>query len=75
MKQSRILIVIVLIVLCSGVVLGASVTRDSETRAPSGPGIACTEEAKLCPDGSGVGREGPNCEFPECPDTSPTLKS
>jgi len=27
----------------------------------------CTMEAKLCPDGSYVGREGPNCEFTECP--------
>lgn len=27
----------------------------------------CTEEAKLCPDGSSVGREGPNCEFAPCP--------
>lgn len=29
--------------------------------------LACTEEAKLCPDGSYVGRDGPNCEFAECP--------
>jgi hypothetical protein len=28
---------------------------------------ACTEEAKVCPDGSSVGREGPNCEFAACP--------
>src|SRR3989344_8677977 len=28
--------------------------------------IACTMEAKLCPDGSAVGRTGPNCEFAEC---------
>lgn len=28
---------------------------------------ACTEEAKLCPDGSTVGRTGPNCEFAVCP--------
>ena len=28
---------------------------------------ACTMEAKLCPDGSAVGRQGPNCEFAECP--------
>ena len=28
---------------------------------------ACTLEAKICPDGSTVGREGPNCEFAECP--------
>ncbi len=31
------------------------------------PARACTEEAKLCPDGSGVGRTGPNCEFAPCP--------
>ncbi|MBI3984998.1 MAG: hypothetical protein HY344_03610 [Candidatus Levybacteria bacterium] len=27
----------------------------------------CTQEAKLCPDGSYVGRTGPNCEFATCP--------
>ncbi|MEX1052666.1 MAG: hypothetical protein WEC80_02355 [Patescibacteria group bacterium] len=29
--------------------------------------VFCTQEAKLCPDGSYVGREGPNCEFTQCP--------
>ncbi len=29
--------------------------------------VACTAEAKLCPDGSAVGRTGPNCEFAPCP--------
>ncbi len=29
--------------------------------------VACTEEAKICPDGSAVGRIGPNCEFADCP--------
>ncbi|MCR4322674.1 MAG: Gmad2 immunoglobulin-like domain-containing protein [Candidatus Azambacteria bacterium] len=28
--------------------------------------IVCTQEAKLCPDGSAVGRTGPNCEFANC---------
>ena len=28
---------------------------------------ACTLEAKICPDGSSVGRTGPNCEFAACP--------
>jgi hypothetical protein len=32
---------------------------------PSSP-IACTEEAKACPDGSYVSRTGPNCEFAPC---------
>ncbi|MFZ2150507.1 MAG: hypothetical protein WAZ12_01775 [Candidatus Absconditicoccaceae bacterium] len=27
---------------------------------------ACTQEAKICPDGSAVGRTGPNCEFSPC---------
>jgi membrane-bound inhibitor of C-type lysozyme len=33
-------------------------------------GVACTMEAKQCPDGSYVGRVGPNCEFASCPATS-----
>lgn len=28
--------------------------------------VACTMEAKACPDGSYVGRQGPNCEFAPC---------
>jgi len=27
----------------------------------------CTQDAKLCADGSYVGRSGPNCEFDACP--------
>jgi len=30
--------------------------------------VACTQDAKLCPDGSYVGRVGPDCEFALCPD-------
>ena len=33
---------------------------------------ACTLEAKICPDGSSVGRTGPNCDFAACPSQSPT---
>jgi hypothetical protein len=29
--------------------------------------VGCTSEAKVCPDGSAVGRTGPNCEFAACP--------
>lgn len=41
--------------------------------APTTPGpgtVACTLEARLCPDGSYVGRQGPNCEFAACPGES-----
>ncbi len=32
----------------------------------NGP-VACTADAKLCPDGSYVGRSGPSCAFAACP--------
>lgn len=43
--------------------------------------VACTMEAKMCPDGSYVGRIGPSCEFAPCPsvvmpiETSMTLEA
>ncbi len=33
----------------------------------STPAQACTDEAKVCPDGSAVGRTGPSCQFAACP--------
>ena len=42
--------------------------KSVNTPAPAGPEpVACTMEAKICPDGSAVGRSGPNCEFAACP--------
>lgn len=29
--------------------------------------VACTMDAKVCPDGSAVGRVAPNCQFAPCP--------
>lgn len=42
-------------------------TPASPSASPSGSQTVCTQEVKLCPDGSSVGREGPNCEFKACP--------
>ena len=33
---------------------------------------ACTQDAKVCPDGTSVGRTGPNCEFAPCPTPTAT---
>lgn len=33
-------------------------------------GVICTMDAMQCPDGSWVGRTGPNCQF-VCPTTAP----
>lgn len=54
---------IVLIVLLG---LGGFVYRYVMEQEPGSSQVACTMEAKICPDGSGVGRQGPNCEFAPC---------
>lgn len=44
------------------------------TSIPQDQPTACTMDAKQCPDGSYVGRVGPNCEFEKCPEiTDDTL--
>jgi len=53
--------------------LTATVTACTQTSAPDEVTqlkVACTEEAKQCPDGSFVGRSGPHCEF-ICPPPPP----
>ncbi|MFA5831605.1 MAG: Hint domain-containing protein [Candidatus Paceibacterota bacterium] len=58
-----------------GVLLGVMATYSYLTLSPVDPidgGIACTMEAKICPDGSSVGRTGPNCEFEKCPSSGTT---
>lgn len=35
---------------------------------------ACTKEARVCEDGTSVGRTGPNCEFTPCPSTKRSCK-
>lgn len=44
-------------------------TQDGDNSGDIGGGdqIFCTQDAKMCPDGSYVGRVGPNCEFAPCP--------
>lgn len=37
---------------------------------PTNEPVACTMDAKICPDGTAVGRIPPNCEFENCPNTT-----
>lgn len=68
-RTAPIFVVIVMTILVLVVVGGAYFTRfvlRSNVGDNIGP-TACTQEAKLCPDGTSVGRTGPNCEFAACP--------
>jgi hypothetical protein len=41
---------------------------DSSPKPIDNNPVVCTMDAKLCPDGSSVGRIGPDCEFVPCPE-------
>ncbi len=42
---------------------------------PPDQAVGCTEEAKICPDGSTVVRGGPQCEFADCPALATTTET
>ncbi len=76
--KSKILIGFVLIstlisFLIGGIMLGKNnlsseeISSPTPTLTPEPDKTVCTQEAKLCPDGSYVGRSGPKCEFAACP--------
>lgn len=56
-------ITIALVLIIAGILLAMSLSDKGVQDEP----VACTMEAKLCPDGSAVGRTGPSCEFAPCP--------
>lgn len=46
------------------------------TGSPSNQPVACSMEAKMCPDGVNyVSRTGPNCEFAACPTIASTTRT
>ncbi len=63
------IILLILGVLAVGTVVVVIVTH-RPSASSNANAVACTQEAKLCPDGSAVGRTDPNCEFATCPGTS-----
>jgi hypothetical protein len=54
-------------ILAVWVVAAVMTAPPRDNKDPGAPYAACTEETMLCPDGSAVGRTGPNCEFAPCP--------
>lgn len=66
-----------LALLFGGVLVGFFLAKSSLIdQSPIKPtGVACTMEAKICPDGSAVGRTGPKCEFSPCPQITTTSPS
>lgn len=66
MKNTYAIIIIIAVLGIAGVVF-LSQGQVAGPNVPEGEQIACTMDALICPDGSGVGRSGPKCEFQACP--------
>jgi len=47
----------------------SSPTTSSPTSSSPTLIIGCPKDAKICPDGTAISREGSDCTFPECPPT------
>lgn len=63
-------IIITICALILGIFIGYAISSDFSTGGTNNTDddvIFCTMDAKMCPDGSYVGRVGPNCEFAACP--------
>lgn len=74
-RKQKILIFIVALLAAALVFFIFARTKQAE--APQSPNhgdnqVSCTMEAKICPDGSAVGRTGPDCEFSPCPGDEPS---
>lgn len=58
---------ILLLFIFGVILLGGAVFLSTKRPKQSEP-IFCPQDAKLCADGSYVGRVGPNCDFASCPE-------
>lgn len=66
-KKGLLLIVILIIIILAVGAVAYFVYKLPNKSSDNNGKIACTTEAKLCPDGSYVARTGLNCEFAPCP--------
>lgn len=71
---------ILTVVLIVGVIVAVAVFKNRSAVAPENgliteSPVVCIQDAKQCPDGSYVSRQGPNCEFAPCPGTTPSASS
>ncbi|HOZ36897.1 MAG TPA: DUF333 domain-containing protein [bacterium] len=72
MKKTTLLVIAFCILVIAATVMIMTIPKTGEQNSESKT-TACTGEALVCPDGSSVGRTGPNCEFTPCPEAKPEI--
>jgi hypothetical protein len=66
-KQLFFLVILLAVLGFAAFVYRSTLERPLHGTNESPTSVACTAEAKICPDGSSVGRTGPSCDFATCP--------
>lgn len=66
-RNNSILIAVILLIVIAAILFLVSKTQKEDQTQSEEDQVVCTMEAKLCPDGSYVGRVPPLCEFSPCP--------
>jgi len=66
MKNNKGIVAILIVLIIIGVLALGGGTYYFLVKKTQKP-VGCTQEAKICPDGSAVSRTGPNCGFAACP--------
>ena len=67
MKELALIVLLTSVLGLAGFLYRASLEGRYTAPFPERSPVACTQEAKICPDGTAVGRTGSNCEFTPCP--------
>lgn len=67
MKQTLASIIIVVCIVLGLFLLSRTTGVDYRYDDQPVPGTPCSQDAKLCPDGTSLSRQGPRCEFANCP--------
>ena len=65
--NNKIIFLTAILVLCVLAVTTSVFAKQSTASLSNQEDVVCTQEAKLCPDGSYVSRQGSKCEFAPCP--------
>jgi hypothetical protein len=67
MKQIIAAVALLLVLGLAGFAYRYEIEQPAKTPPSTPSGTVCTTEARICPDGSAVGKSGPKCTFAACP--------
>ncbi len=67
------IVIIILLLIGAGIYFWKKGTSDTYSQNENNQeATVCTMDAKVCPDGSYVGRVAPSCDFAPCPQSTST---